>query len=64
MQAVQYDLVNNIYRIITYLKHAILPTIENTVVTVRIIILLSHIEEKVAGEHSIQSVEIGVDSYC
>ena len=42
----------------------ILPTIENTVVSVSIIILLPHIEQKVAGEHPIQSVEIGVDSYC
>ena len=41
-----------------------LPTIENTVIIVRIIILLPHIEQKVAGEHPIQSVEIGVDSYC
>ena len=41
-----------------------MSTIENTVVSVSIVILLPHIEQKVAGEHPIQSVEIGVDSYC
>ena len=40
-----------------------MPTIENTVVVVSVIILLPHVEEKVAGKHPVQSVEIGVDSY-
>ena len=49
---------------IKYLQKALLPTIENTVVTVGIIILLPHVEEKVAGKHPVQSMEIGVDGYC